>query len=138
MDRTLRGVVYARCYIDVIIMWSENVYLHMRHVRAILKLLKGLRVHPGKCVLYHRFPGVQVDGEGVEAPLGQDQGYPGDANVKGRALSTRSPRVVLLLEEVCGALHRSTAECSVEGGCEVGMGGKSRVSLFKAKGGVVR
>ena len=43
-------MVYARCYIDDIIMWSKNVELHMEHVRAVLKLLdsKGLRVHLGK------------------------------------------------------------------------------------------
>ena len=52
MDRMLGGAVYARCYIDDIIMWSESVELYMGHVRAVLKLLdsKGLRVHPGKCV----------------------------------------------------------------------------------------
>ena len=53
---------------------------------------------------YHRFLGVQVDGEGVGALARQDQGYPGDVNAKKLALTTRSPRVVLLVQEVCGEL----------------------------------
>ena len=74
MDRTLRGVVYARCYIDDIIMWSKNVELHMGHVRAVPKLLdgKGLRVYLGKCVFGTDtidFLGYKLTGKGLEPQL---------------------------------------------------------------------
>ena len=74
MDRTLRGVVYARCYIDDIIMYSENVKVHMGHVRAVLKLLdsKGLRVHLGKCMFRTDtidFLGYKLTGKGLEPLL---------------------------------------------------------------------
>ena len=74
MDRTLRGVIYARCYIDDIILWSQNVELHMGHVKAVLKLLdsKGLRVHLGKCVFGTEtidFLEYKLTGKGLEPQL---------------------------------------------------------------------
>ena len=74
MNRKLRGVIYARCYIDDIIMWSADVKLHMGHLRAVLKLLdsKGLRVHPRKCVFGTDtidFLGYKLTGKGFKPQL---------------------------------------------------------------------
>ena len=49
MDRVLSRMPYARCYTDVIVIWSED--LHLLHIHAVFGRLRtaGLKVQPGKC-----------------------------------------------------------------------------------------
>ena len=48
----LRDVRYCRCYIDDIVVWSNNMEEHRQHLEQIFQRLQeaGLKVHPGKCV----------------------------------------------------------------------------------------
>ena len=52
MDEVLRGLPFVRCYIDDIVVWSNNLEEHLQHLEQIFQRLReaGLKVHPGKCV----------------------------------------------------------------------------------------
>ena len=41
-----------RCYIDDIVIWSNNMEEHLEHIKQVFERLRevGLKVHPGKCV----------------------------------------------------------------------------------------
>ena len=49
MDHILRDMRFCRCYIDDIIMWSNNLTEHLEHLKEVFKRLReaGLKVHPG-------------------------------------------------------------------------------------------
>ena len=51
MDKVLINMSFARCYIDDIIVWSDNLQDHIKHIAAVFERLRkaGLKVHPGKC-----------------------------------------------------------------------------------------
>ena len=51
MDKVLINMSFARCYIDDIVVWSENLQDHLKHLSAVFDRLRkaGLKVHPGKC-----------------------------------------------------------------------------------------
>ena len=52
MDEVLKGLPFVRCYIDDIVIWSNNLEEHLDHIRQVFERLRGagLKVHPGKCV----------------------------------------------------------------------------------------
>ena len=52
MDHNVRDLRFYRCYIDDIIIWSNNLTENLEHLREVFKRLReaGLKVHPGKCV----------------------------------------------------------------------------------------
>ena len=52
MDEVLQGLPFVRCYIDDIVVWSNNLEEHIQHLQQIFQRLReaGLKVHPGKCV----------------------------------------------------------------------------------------
>ena len=52
MDEVLRGLPFVRCYIDDIVVWSNNVEEHLQHLEQIFQRLRevDLKVHLGKCV----------------------------------------------------------------------------------------
>ena len=52
MDYILRDFRFCHCYIDDIIIWSNNLAEHLEHLKEVFKRLReaGLEVHPGKCV----------------------------------------------------------------------------------------
>ena len=52
MDKVLINLPFARCYIDVIVIWSATIEQHMTHLTQVFSRLRqvGLKVHPGKCV----------------------------------------------------------------------------------------
>ena len=52
MDEVLRDLPFCRCYIDDIVIWSQNLHQHLQHVQTVFERLRkaGLKVHPGKCV----------------------------------------------------------------------------------------
>lgn len=49
IDKTLRGVIYVKYYIDDINMWSMDLELQIGHLRAVMQKLnnKGSRVRQG-------------------------------------------------------------------------------------------
>ena len=51
MDKVLVNMSFARCYIDDIVVWSDNLEDHLKHLAAVFARLRsaGLKVHPGKC-----------------------------------------------------------------------------------------
>ena len=51
MDRILRGLPFARAYIDDILVYSDSVAEHELHLQMIFDRLRahGLRLHPEKC-----------------------------------------------------------------------------------------
>ena len=70
MDHTLRGMAFARYYIDDIALCSRNFEEHMGHLREVLAQMdtKGLRVHSEKCVFGAdsiEFLGYRLTGEGI-------------------------------------------------------------------------
>ena len=124
MDRTVRGVVYARCCIDDIIMWSENVELHIGHVGAVLKLLdsKGLGVHLGKCVFGADnidFLGHRTFCQLSAAPRREAGSCSGPASIHRPPQLACSPRTLILLPEVRAALqfHCPPPQPTIEEGC---------------------
>ena len=52
MDEVLRGLPFVRCYIDDIVVWSNNLEEHLQHPEQIFQRLRetGPKVHLGKCV----------------------------------------------------------------------------------------
>ena len=52
MNRVLEGLPFAKCYLDDIIVFSENVKQHIAHLDEVFKALHkaNLRVHKDKCV----------------------------------------------------------------------------------------
>ena len=52
MDHILRDLPFCRCYNDDIVVWSNIVEEHLKHLEEIFKRLREARrkVHPGKCV----------------------------------------------------------------------------------------
>ena len=90
MNETLRGVLddYACCYLDNILIYSENKEEHREHVREVLRRLKGkgLLVKGEKCEWYQKevgFLGYIVSGEGIAMDLKKLEsivGWPAPAN----------------------------------------------------------
>ena len=52
INEVLRGLPFVWCYIDDIVVWSNNMEEHLQHLEQIFQRLReaGLKVHPGKCV----------------------------------------------------------------------------------------
>ena len=50
MDEVLKGIHFARCYIDDVIIFSTSFEDHLKHVGEVLRTLRkaGLKCHPGK------------------------------------------------------------------------------------------
>ena len=42
MDRVLQGLSFARCYIDDIIVWSNNLQEHLEHLQEVFRRLEGI------------------------------------------------------------------------------------------------
>ncbi|XP_014207529.1 uncharacterized protein LOC106638695 [Copidosoma floridanum] len=53
MDHVLRGLPFARCYLDDIFVASENHEQHLQHLRQLFDVLRKakLRINPQKCFL---------------------------------------------------------------------------------------
>ena len=74
MDPVLKGLPFAWCYIDDVIIFSDSPSEHVRHLQQVFERLRawGLRLHHGKCKFFHdtftlsrtyacaRRPGVQM------------------------------------------------------------------------------
>ena len=59
MNRVLVSLLFSRCYIDDVIIFSGNPQEHVRHLQAMLERLQdsGLFLHHGKCKFFHNeFP----------------------------------------------------------------------------------
>lgn len=52
MDEVLRYLLFSKCYIDDVVIWSRSLEEHLQHLGEVFKRLReaGLKVHPGKCV----------------------------------------------------------------------------------------
>ena len=55
MDRVLAGLPFVKCYIDDILVFSENVKEHQKHLTMVLNHLMehGLKLHPSKCTFFY-------------------------------------------------------------------------------------
>ena len=55
MDRVLAGLPFVKCYIDDILVFSENVKEHQKHLTMVLNRLMehGLKLHPSKCTFFY-------------------------------------------------------------------------------------
>ena len=49
------GLDFAQCYIDDIIVYSNTIEEHQRHLQVVFECLRahGLKLHPGKCRFFH-------------------------------------------------------------------------------------
>jgi hypothetical protein len=70
MDRILRGLSFAVCYIDDVIVFSRTVKEHWGHLREVLRRIReaGLRCHPEKAKFFQstvEYLGHQVCGRGI-------------------------------------------------------------------------
>ena len=54
MDQVLKGLPFARCYIDDVI-FSDSPSEHVRHLQQVFERLRawGLHLHHGKCKFFH-------------------------------------------------------------------------------------
>ena len=55
MDQVLKGLPFARCYIDDVINFSDTPEEHVGHLQQVFERLRawGLRLHHGKCKFFH-------------------------------------------------------------------------------------
>ncbi len=55
MDQVLKGLPFARCYIDDVIIFSDTPEEHVKHLQQVFERLQhwGLRLHHGKCKFFH-------------------------------------------------------------------------------------
>jgi len=55
MDQVLKGLPFARCYIDDVIIFSNTPEEHVKHLQQVFGRLQawGLRLHHGKCRFFH-------------------------------------------------------------------------------------
>ena len=55
MDRVLAWLPFVKCYIDDILVFSENGKEHREHLTMVLKRLveHGLKLHPSKCTFFY-------------------------------------------------------------------------------------
>ena len=55
MDRVFAGLPFVKCYIDDILVFSENVKEHQKHLTMVLNRLMehGLKLHPSKCTFFY-------------------------------------------------------------------------------------
>ena len=55
MDQVLKGLPFARCYIDDVIIFSDTLKEHVGHLRQVFERFRawGLRLHHGKCKFFH-------------------------------------------------------------------------------------
>jgi hypothetical protein len=51
MDQMLGGIIFAKCYIDDIIVFSSTSKYHVHHLQEVFETLKdhNLKLHPSKC-----------------------------------------------------------------------------------------
>ena len=96
MDEVLRGLPFVRCYIDDIVVWSNNLEEHLQHLKEIFQRLReaGLKVHPGKCVfgadsidfLGHRISAGKLEPQTDKLAAVRDLPAPTDLSGLGAAL----------------------------------------------------
>ena len=55
INQVLKGLPFARCYIDNVIIFSDSPSKHVRHLQQAFERLRawGLRLHHGKCKFFH-------------------------------------------------------------------------------------
>lgn len=55
MDQVLKGLSFARCYIDDVIIFNDTPQVHVKHLQQVFERLqsRGLRLDHGKCKLFH-------------------------------------------------------------------------------------
>ena len=55
MDQVLKGLPFARCYIDDVIIFSDLLAEHVRHLQHVFERLRawGLRLHHGKYKFFY-------------------------------------------------------------------------------------
>ena len=55
MDQVLKGLPFAQCYIDNVIIFSDSPSEHVRHLQQVFERLRawGLRLHHGKCKFFY-------------------------------------------------------------------------------------
>ena len=55
MDQVLKGLPFARCYIDDVIVFSDSPAEHVRHLQQVFERLRawGLHLHHEKCKFFH-------------------------------------------------------------------------------------
>ena len=73
MDHLLRDLPFARCYLDDIIIFSDNHDHHLQHLRQLFERLRSakLRINPDKCTLGKDqvvYLGYSISADGFKPP----------------------------------------------------------------------
>ena len=74
MNEVLKGLNFVRCYIDDIVIRSNNLEEHLDHIKQVFERLRGagLKMYPGKCVFGTdsiEFLGHRISAGGLEPQL---------------------------------------------------------------------
>jgi hypothetical protein len=54
MDKILAGLDFVRCYKDDIVVYSDSIEEHKKHLKEVFERLMahGLKLHPEKCKFF--------------------------------------------------------------------------------------
>jgi len=67
LDRVLRGLPFAKAYLDDIVIFSKSIAEHAAHVRAVLQRLKDYQLHANVAKCHFAYPSITFLGHVVSA-----------------------------------------------------------------------